>query len=683
MTKNSQFNEIDITPGVMPSTDATASDIPCWTKALHIRFDPTTGRVRKIGGWTSSAFNYNETILGTVRTIFSASINQKVYTILGTNSNLYSLIGSELDNITPLQTATIVASNSLATHYGTLTSNPIGTTLGSSTIVVTDADATRYQLGDDYTLSGATATNGILDTALNATHVIRNLTATTVTFFVAGTATSTGSGGGASVVRTDGLIRLTSAAHGQINSDRVKITGATTTGGIANTLINMEFILRNVTTNTFDFMTTGIATSAVTGGGGTGTHYQVQLVPGNLNQGVGQGYGAGLYGVSLYGTALVSSSGETFPQIWFCDRYGDNIIATPGNSSGVYTWDGNTAIAPVLISGAPDDVNYAFVSSNILVTFGHSSENQIFASDQGNITNWTASSSNQVFQVNVEGAGKLISHCPVDGGNLIFTETQTYQFDYIGLPLIWNISTLDSAIGIIAPMARVSVNGIAYWMGQNNFYLYRGGKAEVIPSNIGLESSCLRYVFDDLNFGQRFKIFAWYNEQFDEIWFHYPSSQSNECDRITRLNRKLVCWAPDMMDRTAAEYPTQNLSNPRTAYASSLYLQESGADADGTPLEWSATTKRYVSGADTAVQTQFVPDFNTNDTVNLEVRTYNYPQSSVAMNDNNYSIDPTTEKVPMQLNGRYYDYTFSGDALGQTFLMGQCFEEPQPGPRAP
>lgn len=683
MTKSSQMQSIDILPGVMPLTDATASDIPCWADALHIRFDPTTGRPRKIGGWTSVTYNQGESVSGTIRTIWSATINQKVYTIIGTNSYLYSLIGSELDNIGPLNTATVAAANSLATHFGTLASNPITTQLGSNSVTVFDADYGRYKVGDDYTLSGATTTNGILNTQLNAQHFIRSIGIGTVTFSVSSNATGTGSGGGASVVRSDGLIRLTKAAHGLSNGQRVGIAGAVATGGITAPQINMEFIIRNVTTNTFDFMTAGTSTSSVSGGGGAGTNYQSQIATGNLNQGVGQGYGAGLYGVGLYGTALLSSAGETYPRIWFVDRYGDNIVMTPGNSSGVYTWDGDTSVGPVLVANAPTDVNYIFVSDNILVTFGHAFENEIFASDQGNITNWTASSSNQVFQNLVQGAGKLISHCPVDGGNLIFTENQTYTFNYIGLPLIWSTAILDSAIGIIAPMARVSVNGYAYWMGQQNFYMYRGGKVEVIPSNIGLQSSCLRYVFDNLNYNQRFKIFAWYNEKYDEIWFHYPSANSNECDSVARINRKLACWTPDLMDRTAAEYPTQNLSNPRLANMSSLYLQENGSDADGAPLSFSVTTKRYLSGKDTAVQTQFVPDFNMTGELDMAVRMYNYPQSQVAMGANSYVILPGTEKVPIQMNGRYYDYTFSGDTLGQTFLMGQPYEQPQAGATAP
>lgn len=684
MTLSGQFVELEIMPGVMPSTDATASDIPCWSYGFHVRFDSTTGRLRKLAGWESVSFDYDAEIMGTMRTIYSALINQRVTTILGTNSYLYSLVGSRLSNITPLDTTPITAANSLATHYATLANNPIATTSGSNTLSISDTEAALFQVGDTYVLSGASTTNGVPDTEINATHIVRAIGVNLISIIVGTNASSTGSGGGASVVRSSGLITLTKASHGLAEGDRVEIEDAGDTGGILAAEINLQFIIRNVLSGSFDFMTDGLATSSVSAAGGANTQYYPQIIAGNVDQGVGQGYGAGFYGVGLYGTALVSSSGETYPRIWFADRFGDNIILTPGNQTGVYTWDGDDAVAPALIANAPATINYAFVQDNILVTFGYQVENKIFASDQGDITEWTASSNNQVFEDIIEGAGRFISHVPVDGYSLIFTETQTYTFKYIGiLSGVWQIQQLDAAIGIIAPMARVSVNGYGYWMGQGNFYMFRGGKVEVIPSNMGKQSTILRYVFDDLNYSQRFKIFAWYNEDFDEIWWHYPSEQSNECDRVARLNRKLMCWVPDELDRTAGEYPTQNLSNPRLGNVSDLYLHETGSDDDGQAMAFEARTKKYLSGTNSSITPQIVPDSIMSGTIQLEVNSYNYPQSATAMNSNTYSVTSTTERVPCQINGRYSDYSISGEELGQEFLMGQWLIETQKGARAP
>lgn len=682
MTKVSDLKEIDVAPGVMPTSDATSFDIPCWSDSLHIRFDPTTGRVRKLGGWVGNDFDYGAQIEGITRTVYSASINQKIYTVLGTNENLYSLIGSTLTNITPLQTSSVAAPDSLATHYDTLANDPFTTVNASNDVVISDAEASNYQLNDIYTISGAVTTNGVPDTELNANHRVRAIGTGTVTVRVATAATSSGTGGGGSVIRTSGLITLTDNGHGLADGKRVAIDDAATFGGIPDTDINLEFVIRNVTPNTFDFMTGGTANASASSGGGMSTVYFPQLTPGAENQGLGQGYGAGLYGIGLYGTALVSTQGVSFPRIWFVDRFGENLVMTPGNSGGAYAWTGSNNIAPALITNAPTDINYLFVSDSILVTFGHDVENKIFASDQNDYTVWTASATNSVFEDVIEGAGRLISHCPVDGYNLIYTEQQTYTFKFVGGTAIWQILPLDLNIGIISPMARVSVNGIAYWMGQDNFYMFRGGKPEVMPSNFGTESTILRYVFDDLNYSQRYKCFAGYNEKFDEIWFHYPSANSNECDRIARYSRKLQCWCPDMIDRTAWEWPTTNLSNPRLANVTELYTHESGTDADGQPLDFFAKTKKFYTGTNTGVQVNVIPDSNMTGVIDCTISTYNYPQSQTPMFSKPMAITSTTEIYPIQTNGRLWELQIGGEELGQNFLMGQWMIDDQPGARA-
>ena len=46
---------------------------------------------------------------------------------------------------------------------------------------------------------------------------------------------------------------------------------------------------------------------------------------------------------------------------------------------------------------------------------------------------------------------------------------------------------------------------MGFWMGLDNFYMYGGGGVEIIPSNSGDQSTCLHYVFDDINWGQKIK----------------------------------------------------------------------------------------------------------------------------------------------------------------------------------
>lgn len=688
-TTKSILIPLQIAPGVQPSTDKTAFATPHYTMADKIRF--RFGFPQKIGGWYSIPLNYGAMIAGVARTLFSAILSTAINTVIGTNSKVYALSGSLLTNITPLSATTVAISGALATDYGTLGSNPIATVSGSSLITVTDTNASKYVSGDLITFAGATAFNGLSTGNLNAQHEIHTVGTGNYTVLLAATANATSSGGGASVVRSTGRIIVTATAHGQTNGKRVKILAAAATGGITAIAINLEFIIHNVTTNTFDIMTTGTATSHVTGAGGASTTYQVELAAGAINQGLGVGFGAGMFGPGLYGTALISSTGSVLPRTWFMDRFGTDVIMTPGNQGGLYSWGGSNAVAPALISGAPAAINYSFVSNNIIVTFGAGGiGNRIFTSDQANMTQWIASSSNQVFDDTVVGAGKFISHVPVAGNNLIFTANQTYFFGYTGFTAgaangIWNIQQLENNIGIIAPMARCIVLGVAYWMGQNNFYMYGAGNVTIIPSSDQTQSTMLNYVFKNINRGQASKCFAWYNEQFDEIWFHYPSANSNECDSVARLNRTDLTWTPDTFDRTCAEYPNLTLGYPRLISSESIpYAHEQGVDADGVAMPWSLTTNlrggdfiRNAMGAATTknyMLTGFVPDSQQTGDINVEIIGQRFPQSPVPMFDKNYDVSPDTEFVNTQAGARLWKYKLSGETLGQAFTAGQWME---------
>jgi len=690
-SKTSQYIEIDTLPGVQPSTDKTPSSTKHYVYSDKVRF--VNGFARKIGGWISLPFDYGVQVLGTARSLASYYISGKNYSTIGTEQKLYSLIGSRLTNITPLQTATIAVANSLATHYATLAANPIQTTAGSSIVTILDSEAALFTAGDLVTFSGATATGGITGPQINIQTLVRSVSVGSYTVNFGVVASSTATGGGAAVVRSSGLVTVTNAAHGQVNGDRVKITAATAFGGITAPQINLEFIIRNVATNTFDVFTGGTATSYVTAAGGAATLYQPEIPDGLVNEMASVGYGAGLYGAGLYGTALVSTTSRQFPRIWLQDRYANTFIMTPGNQGGLYQWFGNNNTAPQQISGAPTKVNYAFVSNNILVTFGADTgsgeiENRIFASDQNGITVWTSSSTNQVYDDDIEGAGRLISHCPVEGNNLIFTEHQTYTFRYIGLPNIWEILPLDESIGLIAPMANESVKGNAFWMGLENFYMYRGGAVEIIPANSQSESTCLRYVFDNLNWGQKSKIFAWYNKEYNEVWFEYPSAASNEPDRVVAVNLLDYTWSIHKISRTCAEYPTTQLKKPRlmnasgTPTTSTLYQHEYGKNDDAVTMPWEITGNYRYYGKDNANLVKVIPDSISNGDVNFEDIGYLFPQSPVPVVDTTNvtnTADVSTQFFPTQTSARFHQYHIFGNTLDQDWIQGQWLEEIQTG----
>lgn len=662
---------VRVLAGVEPVTDKPEAATDHYVFSKGIRF--VNGFPERIGGWASLTFNNNETIAGVPRTLFSYLLNSRTRQLIGTNTNLYDVIGTQRTNITPVKTATIAVANSLDTYHATLGSNPIATTNASTTITITDTGH-KFQAGDTVTISGSAAVNGIPAGDINIAHFVRSVTTDTYDVIVATAATSTGSGGGAAVVRASGYITVNATAHGLSDGDRVKIAGAATTGGITAAQINLEFIIRNTVTNAFDIYTAGTSTSSVSGGGGGSTTYQEPIETGPADTLLGQGYGAGLYGVGLYGVSKTSSTTNP-PRIWSHDKFGQLTISCYNDDSVIYEWGGDTNAAPVAVNNAPT-ANYVFVSNSILVALGYDGSavpNGISWSDQGDRTNWTTG---QAGSDTIEGAGKFISQANARGTNLLWTDTQTYTFRYIGGQFIWDTDPLED-VGIIAQNARVSADGNIYWMSNNNFHVWRGGNVEVIPSNTSSESTVLRYVFDDINFSQKEKIFAWYNEEYREVWFHYPSLSSNEPDRIAKVNIDDFVWSIDQLPRTAAEYPNIIEQTPYLIDSSGvLYLHENGLNDDGGAFSWQLTSRRIFGGTDMVQLSAIIPDLNLSGSFTMRVTTREYPLSS-DLTDKSYTVSSATDRISAEQNGRYWQFDLTGSATDQELEFGIWQQEVQ------
>jgi hypothetical protein len=669
---------IQIIAGVEPSTDKPEATTQHYTFADKIRF--VGGYPEKIGGWAAITLDEQESLSGVSRSIFSYNYNSYNRYLIGSNTALFDLVGSNLTNITPLQTVSVAAANSLATYYGTLTNNPIATTNGSATITITDA-AHKLQAGDTITLSGSSAVNGIPAININTTQFVRSVTTNSYTIIVGASATSNGSGGGASVVRATGIITLTKAAHGLLDGNRVKIASAANTGGILAAAINLESIIRNVTTNTFDIVTAGTATSSVSSAGGASTVYFPQIASGFADTITGAGYGLGLYGVGLYGVSKLAMN-QTPARLWSHAKFGDFTLSAYNSQSDIYYWDAELTVAPVKVTNSPP-CNYVFVSNEIIVALGYDSiaatqaDNGISWADQGTLTNWTTG---QAGSDAIEGAGRFLTHLNVRGTNLLFTDTQTYTFRYIGGQFIWETQLLEAGVGIISQNARVTASGVGYWMGINNFYMWSGGNVEIIPSNSGEESTILRYVFQNLNFAQKEKIYAWYNTEFREIWWHYPSLNSNEPDRVARYNIDTRTWVMDTAARTAAEYPSVLTQTPVLIGSdNNIYLHENGLNDNGSGMAWELKTNKMYGGTDTVQIAAFIPDMQglTGD-FNVNILTQDYPLNAIRSNTN-YTVENDTGRIAVEKNGRFWQFDITGNDLDQNISFGQWYMEVKKG----
>lgn len=684
--KREKRSPLVVTPGMTHSTDLTALDAVTFIDGDKVRF--SKGRLCKLGGWKKviyGALSESTSIVGYARCIFSLLKGNERWFVIGTNERLYAFKNSILTNITPFEETPIELQELRQTNYGTLANNPLTTINTSNTITVAHT-AHKLFPGDSITLSGASTTNGILNTTINATHIVRSTpTANTYTIIVATAATSSGSGGGASVVEATSIITFTKTAHGLQEGDKINITGATTLAGIPDTEINGLHIIRNVSANNFDIVciTKATSNSGVVGGS---AFYQQPIDMGSADRKQGSGYGMGLYGVGLYGIAheaYDAAANAVFPRLWSMDRFGNNVVMTPGNQSNIYEWivTAEDVPTPVTAGSAPTEVNYVFVTDNFVVVLGPGDvENKIQWSDLGNISQWVPDADNQAGSNTLRDAGRLMSHLPIrGGGNLIFSDNKIYTMRYIpNSSYIFELKKLWDSDGIIAQNARTSLNGIGYFWGNSGaIYNYNGNFISKIINN-----SLEQYIKDRLTTNQREKIFLGICRDFNEVWFFYPSSDSenangfNEIDSYIIHNPDEQWWVTGSMVRTAMEYPNQ-IDNYQYMIKEdgTLYTHENGLNDDESSLPWEITTNyvRIAEGTRNIEVSGLMVDGIQVGDINVEVYTRPSPRGT-ERTYGPYTITDATSKVCFRAYGNQRKYRFSGDELDGDFQIGALTE---------
>ena len=99
------------------------------------------------------------------------------------------------------------------------------------------------------------------------------------------------------------VVTVTDAGHGGINGDYVTFSGASAVAGLD---LNNEYVMFNVDTNSYQITAATTANASTTGGGTVTAAYQINV--GLATFGYLTGWGAGLWGGFVYGTAQTKLS---------------------------------------------------------------------------------------------------------------------------------------------------------------------------------------------------------------------------------------------------------------------------------------------------------------------------------------------------------------------------------------
>jgi hypothetical protein len=159
----------------------------------------------------------------------------------------------------------------------------------------------------------------------------------------------------------------------------------------------------------------------------------------------------------------------------------------------------------------------------------------------GDPTDWNSADANEV---NV-ATGKIVKGLPVRGGSnspsgLFWSLESLIRMSYIGgvgTPAqYWRYDIISSQSSILSSQSVIEYDGIYYWCGVDRFLLYNGVVKE-IPNNMNQN-----YFFDNLNYFQRQKVWATKVPRFGEVWWYYPSGDSEECNDAIIYNTRENVW---------------------------------------------------------------------------------------------------------------------------------------------
>ncbi len=691
--------EITVPPGV--NKDDVSYTSMQYVDADKIRF--YKGYPQKIGGWSylidpnaeepGNAYIFD----GVIRSIYSFvdPILGEI-SLFGTNSDLYAYNLNQLDKITPVSSDTVAVTN-MQSYFITLSSAPVNTQTDSPLVYLeVSSDYAKFRIGDIITVSGIPGDIGGISVAdLNGTFNIAAISGSQIAYYnTSGTlATSYSTGGGGSVVLAATLMYayVDDVSPYQIGEE-IQISASTDVGGIVAADINISAQIRFIDPLflVYNTISATAATSEESGGGGSvELQSQIDFPGGACDFAAAYGYGLGYYNsgnnIPEYGIGYQSVTGTIIvPQIWSFDRYNANIIMTPGNQQGVYTWTPNSeGLVPTLLENAPEFVNYVFTANNQVIVFGsngtgdNSTPNVMQTSTVGDPTLWDSGAylplGAQTYTIS--NTGRLIAHATLKNQVLLFSNNSVQVMTWSNTQFEWVISDLFLSDGLIGPKAVISFNNIIMWVGNLNWYIYNGAIVSVIPKN-----TLRQWFYSELNDQMSYKVFVSQNIVFDEIWIYFPSNNNVECDSyiIWSFANDDYHFTNGTLSRTATENPS-DINRPQfMAYGNCNDGQSFGIQQElissyadfGNPMTGHLTTNDVLLDGGNMIQSieRIIPS-NTrlpagligNNTVplyDLTVQTKEYDGQRIARQFGPQTVTTNTDKLEIRANGRQWNYKF-------------------------
>jgi hypothetical protein len=498
--------------------------------------------------------------------------------------------------------------------------------------------------------------------------------------------------------------------HGANAGDIVTFSGTTGLSGTSFTAeqFDRSFEIKSITSANAFVIEQDATESTGTATTGTATAvFDIGIAPAFST--FGYGWGTSTWNTETWGTARSTSSVTLDGRDWSLDNFGELLIATALNGS-TFQWspttDGLTGKAS-LVTNAPTTSKFSLVSTpdRHLILFGTektigtgSSQDPLLLrfSSQEDINTYQPAAENTAGSLRIQDGSSIVGADKARGQILVWTDTSLHGLQFIGPPFTFGLNQLGRNCGLLGQHSAVVVRDVAYWMGQNAFFVF-DGTVKKLPCTVD------DFVFENLDLTQSDQIFAGVNTEFAEIiWFYVtnpnndPAPQVNRCVIYNYLEQS---WSIGTLNRTswvdrgvfqfplATEYLPNTVANTTPTVvglsngASNYYQQEFGTDADGEAMQSFIQTGDFTmnqNGEDPMRISRFVPDFR-DQSGNLSV-TFSfkdYPYGNV-VSQTALTVATTDIKKDMRGRGRQANFRIESNIAGGNFKVGTYHIDVEP-----
>ncbi len=697
-----KFSRLSFRPGIVRETTEYTNE-GGWYQMDKVRF--RYGLPEKINGWQKAIpFPF----LGTCRGLMRWTILDGTELVaIATNQKLYVAEGFSLFDITPLRETTAAGTVTFSAAYSTLDAD---ITASADQLTLADAilfpDSGRIKIGSE-----EMSYNGISgDTLLNLSRGENGTTA-------ASHSTSDPVGCAS--------VTVSCTDHGAMMGDFVTFVSAASLGGnMTAAILNQEYRIvsivnadsfvveaRTVSSISSITVSTGgdpsandlnqtyvYSTSSDSGSGGASAYGRFQINVGQNSAITGTGWGAGVWGRGGWGSSSSIAVASAQLRVWSLDNFGEDLICCI-RDGGIYYLDVSLGLAnrAVALSSIPNAVAAPTVARQVLVSdrdrhviaFGCDDEFSpgiqdpllIRFSSQENAGDWESSQFNTAGFLRLGSGSGIVCAVETKQEIIVFTDVSLHSMQYIGPPFTFGINLISYNITIASQNSAVAVEDSVYWMGSNEFYTYNGMVQD-------LQCPLRDYVFSDINLTQISKVVASANPAFSEVWWFYPSANSNENDRYVVFNYQQGVWSYGNLPRTAWD-PTGSSQRPIAASPDNyIYDCEIGADDGSTNPP--SPIHAFIQSSGTSLDEgnsfvlvgRMIPDINfrttpQNGSVTMTVKASNFPGGTFLQQDEgqvsrtvSFPVNQFTEQLYLRLRGRSFFFRIESNEVGVQWRLG-------------